>query len=70
MRLGMPTAAEDVDLLHELLLKIGATVLDPPADYPAYGEGYYAVFFSDPDGIKLEFVYVPPNCGNLHPTHP
>ena len=53
---------EDVDLLHELLLKIGATVLDPPADYPAYGEGYYAVFFRDPDGIKLEFVYVPRNC--------
>ena len=51
---------EDVDRLHELLLKIGATVLDPPADYPAYGEGYYAVFFSDPDGIKLEFVYLPP----------
>jgi hypothetical protein len=33
-------------------------VLDPPADYPAYGEGYDAVFFTDPDGIKLEFVYL------------
>jgi catechol 2,3-dioxygenase-like lactoylglutathione lyase family enzyme len=50
----------DVDLLHELLLKIGAMVLDPPTDYPAYGEGYYAVFFTDPDGIKLEFVHLPP----------
>jgi glyoxylase I family protein len=50
---------EDVDLLHELLLKIGATVLDPPADYPAYGEGYYAVFFSDPDGIKRIRVCAP-----------
>jgi glyoxylase I family protein len=50
---------EDVDRLHELLLGIGATVLDPPADYPAYGKGYYAVFFIDPDGIKLEFVHLP-----------
>ena len=49
----------DVDRLYEFLLRIGATVLDPPADYPAYGDGYYAVFFSDPDGLKLEFVYVP-----------
>jgi len=59
---GHAHSREDVNLLHELLLKIGATVLNPPADYPTYGEGYYAVFFSDPDGIKLEFVYVPPNC--------
>jgi catechol 2,3-dioxygenase-like lactoylglutathione lyase family enzyme len=49
----------DVDNLHRLLIEIGATVLDPPADYPAYGKGYYAVFFADPDGIKLEFVYLP-----------
>ena len=49
----------DVDALHDLLLRIGATVLDPPADYPAYGAGYYAVFFADPDGIKLEFVFQP-----------
>jgi glyoxylase I family protein len=48
---------EDVVRLHELLLEIGATVLDAPAEYPAYGDGYYAVFFTDPDGIKLEFVY-------------
>jgi catechol 2,3-dioxygenase-like lactoylglutathione lyase family enzyme len=25
----------------------------------AYGNGYYAVFFADPDGIKFEFVYSP-----------
>ena len=33
-----------------------------PADYPQYnnGRGYYAVFFSDPDGLKLECVYTPP----------
>jgi catechol 2,3-dioxygenase-like lactoylglutathione lyase family enzyme len=49
----------DVDALHELLKKIGAAVTDAPADYPEYGEGYYAVFFSDPDGMKLEYVFLP-----------
>jgi glyoxylase I family protein len=49
----------DVDRLYDFLLGLGASVLDPPADYPAYGDGYYAVFFSDPDGLKLEFVYEP-----------
>lgn len=50
---------EDVGRLHQVLLQIGATVLDPPADYPEYGEGYHAVFFADPDGLKLEFVHYP-----------
>ncbi len=50
---------EDVDALHALLKEIGAEILDPPADYPRYGAGYYAVFFADPDGLKLEFVYKP-----------
>lgn len=50
---------EDVDALYEKLKAFGATILDPPADYPEYnqGRGYYAVFFSDPDGIKLEYVW-------------
>jgi catechol 2,3-dioxygenase-like lactoylglutathione lyase family enzyme len=50
---------EDVDALHALLQRIGATILDPPAHYPEYSEGYYAVFFADPDGLKLEFCFVP-----------
>ena len=45
---------KDVDDLYALLRKIKARVVDPPADYPSYGEGYYAVFFLDPDGLKLE----------------
>lgn len=49
----------DVDALHALLLDMDATVLDAPADYPQYGAGYYAVFFADPDGLKLEFVFKP-----------
>jgi glyoxylase I family protein len=50
---------DDVDRLHELLLGLGATILDAPAEYPQYGDGYYAVFFADPDGLKLEFVSWP-----------
>jgi catechol 2,3-dioxygenase-like lactoylglutathione lyase family enzyme len=49
----------DVDRLHALLVAEGATILDPPAEYPAYGLGYYALFFADPDGLKLEFVHFP-----------
>jgi len=53
----------DVDRLHEPLVRIGATILDPPADYASYREGYYAWFFADPDGLKLEFVHTPTRCG-------
>jgi catechol 2,3-dioxygenase-like lactoylglutathione lyase family enzyme len=55
------TAADrgDVDRLYALLIQMGARVLDAPADYPRYGEGYYAVFFADPDGLKLEYVFKP-----------
>jgi catechol 2,3-dioxygenase-like lactoylglutathione lyase family enzyme len=52
---------EDVDALHAKLVAFGATILDAPADYPQYnqGKGYYAVFFSDPDGLKLEYAWTP-----------
>jgi glyoxylase I family protein len=50
---------DDVDRLYNLLLTFRATILDRPAEYPHYEAGYYAVFFADPDGLKLEFVYLP-----------
>jgi len=53
-------ARRDVDELHEVLKKHKVTVVDPPADYPDYGEGYYAVFFLDPDGLKLEGMVCKP----------
>lgn len=49
----------DVDALHDLLAGRGITVLDAPAHYPEYSGDYYAVFFEDPDGIKLEYVFAP-----------
>ena len=30
-----------------------------PKEFPHYAPGYYATFFYDPDGIKLEVVYEP-----------
>jgi len=48
-----------LDRLHALLLEHGIKVLDPPAYYPQYSGNYYAVFFEDPDGMKLEFVHAP-----------
>lgn len=48
----------DVEKMYGLLKEIGATVLDPPAEYP-YSPGYFAVYFADPDGLKFEFAYLP-----------
>lgn len=50
---------EDVDRLHVLLVENGIKVLDPPAHYPEYWGDYYAVFFEDPDGMKLELAHTP-----------
>jgi glyoxylase I family protein len=52
---------DDVDALYVKLKKFGADILDPPAAYPDYGKGYYALFFADRDGLKLEYVYTPPS---------
>ena len=41
-----------VDQLGAFLEENGMTVLDPPGEY--YGRDYYAVYFADPDGMKLE----------------
>jgi catechol 2,3-dioxygenase-like lactoylglutathione lyase family enzyme len=41
----------DVDALEQFVRTLGATVVDPAAEYY---EDYYAVFFLDPDGLKLE----------------
>lgn len=48
----------EVDGFHDFLRGEGIAVLDPPAEYD-YTPGYYALFFADPDGIKLELVYEP-----------
>lgn len=41
----------DVDALEAFVRGMGAEIVDPAAEYY---EDYYAVFFLDPDGLKLE----------------
>jgi catechol 2,3-dioxygenase-like lactoylglutathione lyase family enzyme len=48
-----------VDALARDLTGFGGTILDAPREYPEYVPGYYAVFFADPDGMKLELVHIP-----------
>lgn len=47
-------SVEMVDHIYELLLKKDAHIFDAPQKYPDYTDTYYAVYFADPDGIKLE----------------
>jgi hypothetical protein len=47
-----------VDERHDWLVDTGAEIETPPREY-TYSPGYYAVFFYDPDAIKLEIVHVP-----------
>jgi catechol 2,3-dioxygenase-like lactoylglutathione lyase family enzyme len=42
---------KDVDALQAFLEELGATIVDPAGEYY---DDYYAVFFLDPDGLKLE----------------
>jgi glyoxylase I family protein len=52
-----------VDRVHREVQAVGGEVLDAPANYggqSGYGTHYYAVFFADPDGFKLEVCHVPP----------
>ena len=43
-----------VDAIATFLPAIGARAIEPP--HEAYGPTYYAVFFEDPDGNRLEVV--------------
>jgi catechol 2,3-dioxygenase-like lactoylglutathione lyase family enzyme len=50
---------KDVDALGAFLEKNGMNIVDPPGEY--YGREYYAVYFTDPDGMKLEaMIWAPP----------
>jgi hypothetical protein len=50
---------KDIDALGAFLEKHSMTIVDPPGEY--YGPEYYAVYFTDPDGMKLEaMIWAPP----------
>ena len=51
---------KDVDALGAFLKANAMNVVDPPGEY--YGRNYYAVYFTDPDGMKLEgMIWAPPD---------
>ena len=47
-----------VDGRHRWAVERGVEIESPPKEYD-YMPGYYAFFFYDPDGIKLEVVHAP-----------
>lgn len=54
---------EDVDALHAAMAEFGARIVRAPED-GAWAPGYYSVLFEDPDGIRIEGVFIP-GSGNL-----
>jgi glyoxylase I family protein len=44
----------DVDAAHAAAVALGATVLHAPREWPQYRSDYYATFFLDPDGFRVE----------------
>lgn len=48
-------APGDVEAAHARLHGLGIAAT-PPRTYPEYSADYYATFFTDPDGIRLEIV--------------
>ena len=44
----------DVDAVHQAAVAAGTTVLHEPREWPRYRSDYYATFFLDPDGFRLE----------------
>jgi catechol 2,3-dioxygenase-like lactoylglutathione lyase family enzyme len=54
------SSRKDVDALGAFLESNAMDVVDPPGEY--YGRNYYAVYFTDPDGMKLEgMIWAPPD---------
>ncbi len=47
-------SVDDVDAAHAAALGAGATILHQPRRWPQYHPDYYATFFLDPDGFRIE----------------
>ena len=54
----MELKREDIDVLHDFVMGLGATIVHGPHD-DAFAPGYYSVLFEDPDGIRIEVNFVP-----------
>jgi catechol 2,3-dioxygenase-like lactoylglutathione lyase family enzyme len=66
-RIGMSHLAfrvdskQEVDEFYEqyLIANRIPVLYGDPKEYPKYAKGYYAVYFEDPDRIKLEVMHLP-----------
>ena len=57
-----------VDSVGRLLREIGATIESGPRQCDEYSDAYYAVFFEDPSGNKLEVVHRTPSTDPCPPA--
>jgi catechol 2,3-dioxygenase-like lactoylglutathione lyase family enzyme len=48
------SSPDDVRLAHERAAGVGAEVLHAPRAFPQYAPEYFATFFLDPDGFRVE----------------
>lgn len=46
----------EVHEIHELVVGLGSEILQRPQEFPDYPPPYFATFWRDPHGIKLEAV--------------
>jgi catechol 2,3-dioxygenase-like lactoylglutathione lyase family enzyme len=49
-------SADEVDGAHDRAVAAGADVLHAPRFWPEYHPAYYATFFLDPDGFRIEIA--------------
>lgn len=58
-------SAADVDEIARFVTEeLGAVIIHPPESGSQFAPGYYSFLFADPDGIRVEFNYVP-GAGHL-----
>ena len=53
------SSRDAVDRSWQFVVAEGVETESAPKEFPHYAPGYYAAFFYDPDGIKLEVVHEP-----------
>ncbi|MEM7099071.1 MAG: VOC family protein [Pseudomonadota bacterium] len=69
-------SVEDIDAIHKFVVdELDARIVHGPELGEHFAPGYYSILFEDPDGIRVEFNYVPGqghfgNRGRLGPDGP
>lgn len=51
---------EDIDAIYNFVkTELNPNFIHGPEEGPDFAPGYYSILFEDPDGIRVEFNYVP-----------